>query len=421
MAKSNKYGIAIDIGTTNVVFHLVNLKDGRVVNQLLMKNSQSKFGLDIISRIRFVSKSRSNREKIVLAIRDTINRGIVGLLEESHLESSTLSELVVVGNTVMHHLFFDLPTDSLLEPPFSPSSKAAIRTTTAVLGFASLPNTDVYSPPIIESFIGPDAIAVLLASGFLGKDTKSIVIDVGTNTEVSVISSDGIWIASAASGPAFEGMAIQNGIGGEMGAITAVSINPETFEPTLSILGDTQPRGICGTGSISLLASLLDAGLLLSRGSFNRSAKSRWTSFDSEISYYIVAPRSVSSTSSDIVITQPDIRMLQQSKAAIRSAIELVLKRSNTTLGEIHEILLTGVFGSSFSIKDANRIGILPTFPKAQIRQIRNGAVHGASLLLNKEKRAVVEKLALTINYVELMDNEEFDQLFVESLPFPSK
>jgi len=421
VSKRSKYGITVDIGTTNVVFHLVRLRDYSVVNQYFMKNPQIQFGADVISRIKLAQKSDDARKRLIFGIREAINRGIDGLLKEQRIGPHSVSDVVIVGNTVMHHLFFDLPTTSLLTPPYATETKGPVTGTAHEVALERIPAAQVYSPPIIGSFIGPDAVAVLLASSFLDREEIGMTIDVGTNTEVSVVTPNGVWIASAASGPAFESMTIQCGMEGERGAIKAVSINAKTFEPSLSIIDDTQPRGICGTGTISLLASLLETELLLPRGSLNRTVHSPWLSFDSDIAYFLVAPKDISSTGKDIVLSQPDVRMLQQSKAAIRATIDIVLQKSGLDSTEVKEVFLTGIFGSDLSIEDAYRIGLFPKFSNAKVIQSRNGAIRGADLLLSKTARQKIDKLVNIINHLEIMEDEEFNKLYLNALPFPSR
>ena len=417
MSKRNKYGVSVDIGTTNIVFHLIRLSDNKVVNQFLLKNPQSEYGSDIISRVKSAREDKGIREKQIRSVRTAIKRGIDGILEEYGTSPNSVTDIVIVGNTVMHHLFFDLPTECLLKPPYLAHCKMEIVVSATDVGLHTLTSATVYSPPIVESFIGPDAIAVILASSFLNKKGKHLVIDI----EVSVISSKGSWITSAASGPAFEGMAIQCGMGGEIGAINAVSLDPSNSRFILSTIGDVRPRGICGTGVVSLLAVLLEAGILLPRGSFNRSVSTDLVSSDSDIVYCLLAKGSITNTGEDIILTQPDVRMLQQSKAAVRAAIDIALDASRTTPEEITEIFLTGIFGSDLQMNDVYRIGMFPAFPNAEIIQFKNGAVFGADMLLCKTARELVTELLTRINYIPLMDNRKFDELFVNSLAFPSR
>ena len=416
------YGIAVDIGTTNITIQLIKLDDHIVRNQILMRNPQVRYGADIISRMRFSTIDPMNQKILVDLIRDAIQNGIKGVLQEGKIERPRVSDISIVGNTVMHHLFFDLPLDSLLRPPFKATNKDAISIPAHEVGLDFfLSQCTCYSPPIIESFIGPDAVAVLIASNFLNMNEIRMTIDVGTNTEISIITPRGIWIASAASGPAFEGMATECGLGGEKGAINEVRIDSTTYQPTFSVIGDVRPRGLCGTGAVSAMASLLDTNLFLPRGSLNRDIKTKLLSLETNVTKYVLAFGNTTATGKDIFIAQTDLRMLQQSKAAIRGAIELLLKRSGYSAGDITEILLTGVFGSDLKIEDVYRIGMFPVFENATITQVRNSAVQGAGLLLTPKNRERIEKIVNEMNYIELSAEDEFKTFFLEFLPFPSK
>lgn len=418
---SDKYGIAIDIGTTNITIHLVNLKDNSIPGKLSLRNPQYHCGIDIISRISYSMKNSFSRKILVDLVRDAVKMGIEGILEDLNVNASSVSDVTIVGNTVMHHLFFDLPLESLTRPPYKATHKESIQTDCVEVGLSFLEHAQCYSPPIVESFIGPDAIAVLIASRFLDKKEVRLTIDVGTNTEVSLITPLGVWIASGASGPAFEGMVTECGMGGEIGAISKVEIDPEAFSPTISVIGDSKPRGICGTGTISLMAALLETDLFLPRGSLNRDIKTRWLSSESNVTKYILAFGDSTATGKDIFVAQTDLRMLQQSKAAIRGVIETILKRAGRTANDVVEVLLTGVFGADIEIEDVYRIGMFPRFENASVVQTPNSAVDGAVLLLAKEDRERVEKLVEDLNYIELTEEEAFNKLYLKFLPFPSK
>jgi len=415
------YGIAVDIGTTNITILLTDLDDNHFQKQLLLKNPQGRFGADIIFRLGFSTKHPNNQKILVELIRDAVKRGIEDILQEYDIKPSRVSDVVVVGNTVMHHLFFDLPLDSLLRPPYRAMNKESISIPAQKVGLDFLTQSMCYSPPVVESFIGPDAIAVLIASDFLDGKEIRMTIDVGTNTEISLITPQGIWIASGASGPAFEGMAIECGVAGEVGAIGSVRIDPENYEPTITVIGNGRPIGICGTGAVSVMASLLDSGLLLPRGSLNREVQTKWLSFETTITKYILALGENTASGKDIFIAQTDLRMLQQSKAAIRAVIEMLLKKSNYRREDITELFLTGIFGSDLNIEDAYRIGMFPAFDNAQITQVRKGAAKGAGFLLNQKNRVKAEKLVAKLKYIELTTEGEFRAIFVESLKFPSK
>lgn len=421
MSTNGKYGFAVDIGTTNITINLIDLYDNSIHGRIILRNPQYPFGADIISRISFSTKDPANQKILVDMIRDAVKMGIGGILQENELDPSSVSDVSIVGNTVMHHLFFDLTLESLLRPPFKATNKESILIDSTEVGLGFLQHAYCYSPPVVESFIGPDAIAVLIASDFLDKNEIRMTIDVGTNTEISLITPHGIWIASAASGPAFEGMATECGLAGEIGAISKVKIDKKTHRPSLTVIGDGRPRGICGTGAVSVMSSLLDSDLLLPRGSLNRDIKTKFLILETNVAKYILAYGTTTETGEDIFIGQIDLRMLQQSKAAIRGAIEIVMKRAGYAAEDITELLLTGVFGSDLDIADAYRIGMFPNFERAIVNQVRNSAVEGAALLLNEKNRERVEKLADELNYIELTEEDEFKKLYIEFLPFPSK
>lgn len=418
MVDSERYGISVDIGTTNITFHLSNLEDGFLVKEVTVPNPQREHGEEIISRIDFARKSE-NASILTNIVRESVNDGISRILQESECDRKEVDSVVVVGNTVMHHLFFGLSTDSLLKPPYTAEDKNSILVKSTEVGLDLHDETLCYSPPVIESFVGADAVAMMIASGFIDSDSRLVSIDVGTNTEIAAINEGEIWIASAASGPAFEGMSIECGTPGDDGAISRVLIDPQDSRPHCEVIGGGKPVGICGTGVISAIASMLEAGILFARGSFNRGRSTPWLVTDDMIIHYILATSSESATNSKIILTQPDVRMLQQSKASIRAALGMVLQNARLDPSDVDTLYLTGVFGSGLVLDDAIRIGLLPVMENAKVKQARGGASIGADLLHKQEFRKHAEQLVSETNYIELTDNPLFKRKFTENIPFP--
>jgi uncharacterized 2Fe-2S/4Fe-4S cluster protein (DUF4445 family) len=416
---AQEYGIAVDIGTTNITIHLVKIENNKVLRETTLRNPQYHYGADIMTRVSHSLRNDFSRRALIDLVRDAIAKGIKEILQD--IDPPTITKVVIVGNTVMHHLFFDLPVDSLSRTPYSATNKESLLVNCSEVGLDFLKNASCYSPPIVESFVGSDAIAVLIASGFLEGDDIRLTVDVGTNTEVSLVTPLGVWIASGASGPAFEGWATECGVAGEEGAISKVTIDPESYAPIITVIGDSKPSGICGTGAVSVMAALLNTNLLLTRGSFDRNKKTKWLSLEGNVVKYTLAPGSVTETGADIFVSQPDIRMLQQSKAAIRGVIEMVLKLSGRKAEDVTEVLLTGIFGSDLDVEDLYRIGMFPRFENAKISQTPNSAVDGAALLLDESNRQKVEQLLPNLNYIELTLEEDFKRLYLESMSFPSK
>jgi len=421
VSDQNQYGIAVDIGTTNITIHLVRLDDCSVLQESTLRNPQFHYGADIMTRVSYSLRNDFSRRILIDLVRDAVRQGIENVLLSQSIKPSRITDVTVVGNTVMHHLFFDLPVNTLSRPPYIATNKESLLLKCTEVGLGFLENARCYSPPIVESFVGSDAVGVLIASGFLDNDEIRLSIDVGTNTEVSLTTPLGIWIASGASGPAFEGWATACGMAGEEGAISKVAIDPISFAPNITVIGDRKPEGICGTGAVSAMAALLNAGLLLTRGSFDRNRKTKWLSLEGSVVKYILASGGTTETGEDIFVSQPDIRMLQQSKAAIRGVIEMVLKLAGRKAEDVHEVLLTGVFGSDLDVEDLYRIGMFPRFENAKIIQNPNSAIEGARLLLIESYRKKVEQLVPDLNYIELTLEEEFKRLYLEFMQFPSK
>ncbi len=418
MVVSKRNGISVDIGTTNITIHLSSLDDSQILNEMTVTNPQRDYGEEIISRIDFARKPE-NALFLTELTRAKVNEGISKILQNSNCARESVDSVVIVGNTVMHHLFFGLSTNSLLKPPYHAEHKNSILVKSSDVGLELHDDTLCYSPPIIESFVGNDAVAMMVASGFMESDSSIVSIDVGTNTEIAALNHGKIWIASAASGPAFEGMSIECGTPGDMGAINNVKIDPITFRPHYEVIGNVKPSGICGTGVVSAIASMLETGILFARGSFNRGRSTPWLITDGTIIHYILAKASETATNSNIFLTQPDIRMIQQSKASIRAALGTVLQNARLVPNDVSELFLTGVFGTGLVLENAYRIGLLPEMSNAEIKQVCGGASIGADLLHNYEFRESAEKLVSEANHIELTDNPDFKKKFTENLPFP--
>jgi len=417
--ESQDCGISIDVGTSQITLHAVKLPEGEVASEVIVHNPQNKVGFDVISRVAFAVRNAANANEITEMVRRASSEAIQEVLQLSGLSSTSVRNVVVVGNTVMHHLFHGLPVKSLTQTPYTVPRKSSISTTAAAIGLPLESETAVYSPPIVESFIGPDALMMLLASGAYDTQDRMVSIDVGTNTEIAVCHDEHVWLASAASGPAFEGMSLECGMPANDGAIECVRIKPD-LSPVITVIGGERPTGVCGSGAISTVAALLDAGLLNSRGSLNRETQSPWLRKQHSLLYYVLAQDSHSATAKPIYVSQVDLRMLQQSKAAIFAVVTLLLKKAGLNPSEVERVFLTGAFGSGFDIQDAYRIGLFPDFTNATVQQMRGGAIAGAdALLCNPPLRDVVENLSQSVNYIEMAGNPEFKERYLKAHAYP--
>ncbi|MGY5852144.1 MAG: ASKHA domain-containing protein [Candidatus Thorarchaeota archaeon] len=417
----SKLGFAVDIGTSKITTQLINLDTGNIVSEISDVNPQNAVGYDIITRIKYGLESSQNYSRLADMLKLTLYRHIIDLLEKQSLEIIDVSNIVVVGNTVMHHLFYTLDLKSLNQPPFDTPHQKAVSIPCTNLGFTSGEGCECYSPPIVKSFVGSDALAVCAHTKMYESGPPMLALDIGANTEILLRVDDRVFVASAASGPAFEGMALECGMPATTGAIDKVTIMNVQSPPTVSVIDEGSPKGICGTGAISALSEFIRLELIDSRGSFMRSVRSPRLSVDSDIIHYIVVDAMTSQSKTPITISQPDIRMLQQSKAAIYAGIEIVLSKVGITIDDIESFYLTGVFGSNLDIGLAEMIGLLPRFPKTKLTQESGGALSGARLFLTRpELRDVIEQLSNRVEYIDLMDNPEYDLAYSRARLFPS-
>ncbi|MFW9769546.1 MAG: ASKHA domain-containing protein, partial [Candidatus Thorarchaeota archaeon] len=223
MTDSESLGISVDIGTSNLTLHLINLQSSQALAERVIPNPQSEYGDEIISRMD-AARDSEVASRLASLVRQSIGNTINSMLIETMQSSDSVISIVVVGNTAMHHLFYKQSIASLLKPPYNADHKEAVLVPAADVDLPFSKLTSCYSPPIVESYVGADAVAMMIETGFPDAKKTIVSIDVGTNTEIAILKDHKIWIASAASGPAFEGMSVQCGISGGAGAISAVSI-----------------------------------------------------------------------------------------------------------------------------------------------------------------------------------------------------
>jgi uncharacterized 2Fe-2S/4Fe-4S cluster protein (DUF4445 family) len=409
------FGIAIDIGTTTVSLSLVDVSKEKRVDLVSSDNPQAKFGEDVISRIEY-QNNRKNQRDLTLIIREHISSSISKLLSKNHLNSGMVSDVVIVGNTPMHHLFFDLPTISLLREPFVTGNTGSIETTAIDFGL-DLPQARCYAPPLIESFVGSDALGVILGFGIAYDVNPSLALDIGTNSEIIVQYNSKLWVASAASGPAFEGMSLACGTKAEEGAIDRVVYDDRSKTLRSHTIGNKEPMGVCGVGAISALYSFRLAGLLTSQGSINRNLQSE-SIYSRDSIYGVIIGKS---SQSPIYLNQMDIRMLQQSKAAIRAVTELLLHEANVKSTDIRNLYVTGAFGNGLDIQAATGIDMIPHLPTLDnTNQQLGGALLGAELLLwNQHSRLVIDEVLQSINYIDMMNHPLYSELQSKFSLFP--
>ncbi|MEG6571677.1 ASKHA domain-containing protein [[Clostridium] cellulosi] len=415
---SSKFGIAVDIGTTTVVSFLIDLSSGKIIDKEAETNSQRRYGADVISRIDFTDKNSDGTQILSNLIKNQINGMVDSMCTRSGVKRHNIYEMTVTGNTIMLHFFLGLPTKSIAVAPFTPIITEAAEFRAEEVGIKI--NGIVSVMPGIASYVGGDITAGILACGMMESNKYSLLIDLGTNGEIALGSSQGVTSCAVAAGPAFEGGNIKCGVGGVKGAIYSVDLDKPDICKTI---GDEQACGICGSGVIDAVSELLKHDIIDHTGRFadkeeisNVDLRDRLIE-DNDGRQFILAEKS--QQGHPIAITQKDIREVQLAKAAVAAGIQVLLKESGVSCEDIEKVYVAGGFGSYMNIESALNIGLIPSELKDKISFVGNTAGMGAVLyLLSKRYREKAETITRRAAYIELSNKPEFQNFYIENMTF---
>ncbi len=410
-------GLAIDIGTTKLASYLVDLESGKTLAKLGAMNPQISFGEDVISRIAYVAAHENGQAALQGKLSEAINTMVAEMCSSAGMGRDQIVDAVVVGNTAMHHIFAGLPVEQLGLAPYVPALSHPIYVHASDLGLELAPLAKVLFPPILAGYVGADHLAMLLATGVERSDKRVLAVDIGTNTEISLSQPDEILSCSCASGPAFEGAHIQDGMRASAGAIERVQIIEDQVR-TYTI--EDQPAvGICGSGILDAVAEMLEAGAIEGNGKLH--AAHALVQGSGRNAHLVLVPAAESGHGRDIRVTGSDIHEIQLAKGAIRAGTDILLHEAGLQFQDLDEIIVAGAFGTYLNLESAIRIGMFPDLPKALFRQVGNAAGAGAKLLLvSKEKRQETERILQKMRYIELTTYQSFQDKFVRSMHFPA-
>jgi len=410
--KSRQLGLAIDLGTTKVAGYLVDLGDGRTLAAKGIMNPQISYGEDIISRINRVVKSPDEGVQLQKLAVDAINELSVDLCAEAGVKPEEIVEVVVVGNTAMHHLFLRLPVKQLALSPFVPAISRALEVRAGELGLNIAPGAYVHLLPNIAGFVGADHVSMLLATDAWQAKETTMALDIGTNTEVSLICKGKIAATSCASGPAFEGGHIKYGMRAATGAIERLRMDGDKIQ--YQTIDGAPPVGICGSGILDALAQLYLAKIIDGGGRIIDNHP-RVRAYKGQREFILVSKEERKGKPA-ITITQHDIRELQLAKAAIRTGIQALLETRGCSEAEIKQVIIAGAFGTYIDVASAVAIGMLPSLPLNRFRQVGNAAGMGAKLaLISLKSRAKAQAVASRVSYIELASAPKFEQVFIQA------
>jgi len=417
------FGIAADIGTTKIVAYLLDLRTGEVLGNESSPNPQIPFGEDLMSRIAYTNKNPKGLEELQRVVAHGLNTLIFKLCADRGLIPDDILEVMVVGNTAMHHIFFGIPTTHLAAAPYAPAVRTSLSVNPPHVGLNTYPFGKVSSLPNIAGFVGADAVADLLSSGLYDDREIGMMIDIGTNTEIIAGNKERLVSCSCASGPAFEGAHIKFGMRASTGAIERVWVDPASYEVRLRTIDDAQPRGICGSGIVDAVSELFGAGILEPSGKIivSESNPRTRTTADGQAEF-IIAPGKETISGYNISITQHDVQEIQLAKAAIFAGVSILMKRLRLKPSSLKNIYAAGAFGTYVDASSAISIGMYPDVPVDRIKFIGNAAGSGARMCLKSTKmRDLADKLSRKVEYIELAAEKDFQQEFAQAMFLPHR
>ncbi len=407
---ARRFALAFDLGTTTVVANLLDLETGLPAAVRSMLNKQQPFGADVISRISAVMMDPEALGRLRDRAHETLAELTAEVLEEGGVAPDEVYEIVVAGNVTMIQIALGIDPEPLSMAPFTIAAQTLPRAAASDFGVLVHPRAPAVLFPALGAYVGPDIVAGILATGLTLDRRVRLFIDVGTNSEIVLGSSSEALACAAPAGPAFEAAQIRCGMRAADGAIEGVKIRDGEVE--LTVIGDVEPVGLCGSGLVDAVAELVGAGILDASGKFVAGSSDRLDKIEQETIFHLT---------DDVFLSQRDVRELQFAKASIATGWALLCRDLGIQPEEISQVLLAGSFGSYLSAASAVRIGLVPKLPLTRIVSAGNVAGEGAKIAaLSVQERAAATAVLDEVEYVELSGRADFNDLFIDQLAFPA-
>jgi len=404
---------AVDMGSTKLAFYLVDLELGATLAQTGVMNPQISYGEDVVSRIAYANQSNEHRTQLQVRLVEAFNQTINELCRGAGVSSQQIMEAVIVGNTTMHHFLCSLPVAQLGASPYVPAVAGSLTYHASDIGLAIAPAGRVFMPQNIAGYVGGDHTAALLTTEHLTNEYPVVLVDIGTNTEISLVLSGEIFTCSTASGPAFEGAHIRDGMRAAPGAIDRLKI--VNGQVTINTIDSARPVGICGTGILTAVSEMVNAGVVDERGSLNKTYPG--VRIIDRKTEFLLVPDNETGHGRDIVVTRKDVNEIQLAKAAIRAGIEILLSTANLQASDVKSWVIAGAFGTFLDLGSAVNIGMFPNVPLHRFLQVGNAAGMGAKqMLLSKTQRKTSRDITNKVHYVELTTRPDFTDVYVKSM-----
>ncbi len=423
----HRYGLAFDLGTSTVVGKLIDLLDGTELSVVSRLNSQFKYGTNVVSRLQYVNDHANGLHHLSRLLVSDLNRIIHHLVKRHDLEPNDIYVAVAAGNTTMQHLLLELPPLGIAQAPFAPVLTDGMIVYAKEVGLNLNPAALLYVMPTRSGYVGGDLISAILASGAAEQNTKMVLgMDLGTNGEIFLGNSDRMLTCSAAAGPALEGARISHGMIARTGAIEGTSFIDDAL--VYRIIGNTKPKGLCGSGLADLVAVLLHWDVIDHEGLIRPTELPEGRALQprvierSGLYHFLVASQEESFEAKRILLTQGDVRELQLAKGAIAAGIQILMEDMRIGVEDIDRICMAGALGNYLNPLSALRLGLIPRVDPAIITSIGNAASAGASMvLLSRPYWKKANELSKFIEHVELSNRLDFNDHFVEHLDFPTE
>jgi uncharacterized 2Fe-2S/4Fe-4S cluster protein (DUF4445 family) len=406
---ARRYAVAFDLGTTTVVATLLDLETGQPLAVRSVLNRQQPFGADVISRISATMMEPDALDRLRQLAHETLAQLVEEISTEAAVDVREIYEVVVTGNVTMIQLALGIDPEPLSMAPFTIAARRLPEAKATDFGLQVHERAPAVLFPALGAYVGPDIVAGVLATGLTLDKRIRLFIDVGTNSEIVLGSSERALATAAPAGPAFEAAQIRCGMRASEGAIEGVRIVDGDVQ--LTVIGDVEPVGLCGSGLVDAVAELVGAGMLDRSGRYVAGSSERLDKIGEETVFHLA---------DGVFLSQRDVRELQFAKASIATGWAILCHELGVEPGEISQVLLGGSFGSYLTASSAVRIGLVPKLPLPRIVAAGNVAGEGAKIAaLSVTERAAAHAVLDEVRYVELSGRSDFNDLFIDELAFP--
>ncbi|HIE78088.1 MAG TPA: DUF4445 domain-containing protein [Candidatus Thioglobus sp.] len=419
-------GAAVDIGSTTLAIYVYDLKTGKLIFESSAMNPQIRYGEDLMSRVSYVMMNKDGDKKLTKAVRSKLTEMFHESCEKLNLDLDKLLEIVLVGNPIMHHIFFGISPVELGQAPFTVATREWMDVDAQALGFDLYPKTRLSFLPLIAGHVGADTAAAYLSQMHIMHSQTTLLVDIGTNAEIMLSKNGNVYATSSPTGPAFEGAEISSGVRATHGAIERVRIDKDNLSISFKVIGinswsdeeefkssKQDAIGICGSGIIEAIVSLAEAGIIDQTGLFvESSAPERFSKVGNTTRFLLVDQGDKS-----IYIEQVDIRSIQLAKAALSAGVSLLMDYLDCT--EFDQVLLAGAFGAHLDARYVAMLDIIPSATEEIITTVGNAAGIGASAaLLDVGKRQKIIDAVSNVVKIESANEPKFQQYFVDAMKF---